>query len=241
MNDYDAALEKYMPFLLEIRKRLFFTFSLFVIASIVGFIYADKIVSTLLSLFRLNGVNVVFTSPFQFINLSFSVAFLVGVIIIFPLIIVQALSFLKPALSKNEFRAALYLLPISIGLFAGGALFGFLVTKYMVTLFYSQSLKFNVGNLLDISSLLAQLLTISILMGVAFQFPIVITVLLRLKIIKHEALVKKRLWFYAGALVFAGLLPPADIPSTVIYFLALALLYEITLILNKVIFGEKYK
>lgn len=238
MNDYSEALEKYMPYLLEIRRRLFFTFSLFAIGSIIGFMYADKIVSSILSLFNLKGVNVVFTSPFQFINLSFSISFLTGVIIAFPLIIIQTLSFLRPALNKKEFKIVLYLLPFSIILFLGGTGFGFLVTKYMVSVFYDQALNFNVGNFLDISSLLAQLITISVLMGIAFQFPIVITVLLRLKIIKHDLLTKIRIWFYAGALIFAGLLPPTDVLSTVIYFLALALLYEITLILNRLAFGK---
>jgi len=233
LGELDGVIGKYMPFLVEIRRRLLFTVSLFVIASVVTFIYADRIVRLLLSLFHLQGVNVVFTSPFQFINLSFSIAFLAGIIVIFPLLILQTLTFLKPALSRGEFKAVIYLLPISIALFISGAGFGFMVTRYVVKLFYEQSLKFNVGNFLDITQLLSQILTTSILMGLAFQFPIVMTLLLKFKVIKHTTLAKKRLWVYVAALVFAGLLPPADLLSTVVYFLPLVLLFELALLLNK--------
>lgn len=229
----ESTYVKYSPFFSEIRKRLIFTFCLLIIVSVVGFIYADKVIGLIVEAFGIKGVNIVFTSPFQFINLSISIALLMGTIILFPLIIFQLVSFLKPALTKKEFRLILYLIPVSIVLFIGGAIFGMVIMRYILGAFYIQAEKLSLGNFLDISNLISHVLIISVLMGVTFQFPVVMTILMRLKIIRHATVTKKRFWIYAGAAILAGLLPPADIPSTIVYFLILVLLFELSLLLNK--------
>ncbi len=230
---FEQIINKYLPFLNEIRRRLLFTLSIFLITLTIGFIYSDRIIQLIFKSFHIQGVNIVFTSPFQFINLSLSIAFLVGMIILLPLVIFQIISFLKPALRPREFKAVLCLLPISILLFVAGAGFGLVVMYYVVVTFYEQSVKLNIGNFLDISHLLSQILTIATLLGLAFEFPIVLTVLLRLKIIAHRSLVKKRFWVYAISLVFAALLPPADMLATILYFIPLVFLFELTMVLNK--------
>ena len=231
----EATVNKFSPFLMEIRKRVFFTASLIVIIAIVGFVYSDKIISLIVKIFGIGGVNLLFTSPFQFINLSLSISFMLAVAILFPLILLQIISFLKPALRKTEFRLLLYLLPFSVLLFVMGFGFGVVIMKYIVAASYLQSVKLNLGNFLDISELISQILTTATLMGVAFQFPVILTALMRLKVIKHKRIAKSRFWAYIVAALFAGLLPPADIPSTIVYFIVLVLLFETTLLLNRLI------
>lgn len=224
---------KYSPFLSEIRKRLIFTLSVFVICAAVGFIYYENIVHFILKIFALEGLNIVFTSPFQFFSLAINSAFLVGIVAVLPLAIFQILSFLRPALSRAEYRAVKALLPIGLLLFISGFIFGVLIMKYVVVIFYQKSVELNIGNFLDISLLLSQILTTAILMGLAFQFPIIMTLLIRLKVIKYRTIVKQRLFVHAGALAFAALLPPTDLLSLVLLFLPLALLFEFTLLLNR--------
>lgn len=63
------------------------------------------------------------------------------------------------------------LLPISIILFTFGFAFGFLMMKYVVTIFYSKSVELNIGkNMLDISRLLSQILVTSTLWDWRFNF-----------------------------------------------------------------------
>lgn len=228
-------IKLYFPFLEEIRKRLLFTISVFIIASVIGFFYFEKLVYLLLKIVRLPGINIVFTSPFQFINLSISSALVLGLVVCFPLILIQILSFLRPALTKKEFRAITYLLPISGLLFAGGFAFGFFIMKYVITLFYQKSQELNIGNVLDVSKLLSQILLTSALMGVASQYPVVITLLLKFKVIKYQTLTSQRPFIYTAALVFAALLPPTDILSLILLTLPLVFLFEITLLLNRLI------
>ena len=229
----ESTVIKYSPFFSEIRKRLIFTLSIFIICAAVGFMYYENIVHFVLRIFDLKGLNIVFTSPFQFLSLAVNSALLAGFIAVLPLAIFQILSFIRPALRKSEYKTVLALLPISVVLFISGFTFGVLIMKYVVIIFFQKSVELNIGNFLDISKLLSQILTTAILMGIAFEFPVVLTILMRLKILKYHAIIKKRLLVYGLSLIFAVLLPPTDLLSLVLLFLPLALLFELTLLLNR--------
>ena len=84
-------VNRYLPFLMELRKRILFLFSVFLVFGIAGFIYYEKIISFSLRLLDLKQAQVVFTSPFQFLNLAISSGLLCGIAAIFPLLILQIL------------------------------------------------------------------------------------------------------------------------------------------------------
>ena len=225
--------------MMEVRKRLFFMVSAFLIGTFGGFIYCQKIIRLLVSALSLNGINIIFTSPFQFINLSISTGVLVGFLSAFPLIILQFLSFLKPALRPKEYRMTLGFLPFSFVLFVIGFAFGALIMKWQIKIFLSQSTLLGIGNMLDVTRLLSVVIITSVLMGISFEFPIILLILIRLKVIKHQQLSKLRPWVYLGSFIFALLLPPDSILADVLLSLPLAILFEITLILNKVMERSK--
>lgn len=230
------STSKYLPYLTEIRRRLLFLTSIFAIAAAVGFIFYDRILRFVLGIFQIDGINIVFTSPFQYFGLAFNASFLLGIVIIFPLIILQVLLFLKPALRPKEFRSLLALLPLSIILFMVGFSYGLLIMKYTVQIFYQQTSTLGVGNNLDIGNFLSQAITTSTLIGIGFQFPIVIACLLRFKVIPHSVLAKKRVLIYLLGLVVVILLPINDLFIDALLLLPLVLMFELTLILNKIIF-----
>ena len=184
----------------------------------------------------MEGINIVFTSPFQFIELSINSGLLIGLIAVFPLMIVQCLSFLKPALKKSEYRLVISLLPLSIFLFVFGFTYGIYIMRYVLIVFYEKSLALDIGNFLDVSKFLSQILLTSALMGLAFQFPVVLTILMRLKVIKYKALIKQRLIAYSFSVIFAAFLPPTDLLSLALLTIPLVILFETTLLLNKVVF-----
>src|SRR3972149_9652707 len=186
------TINRYFPYLMEIRKRLLFIASLFLVAAVFGFFYYEKIVIFILKFLSFEGINVVFTSPFQFFTLAVNSGIFVGLVIVFPLILFQLLAFLKPALKVKEYRLIIALLPIAIILFVGGFSFGVAVMRYIVAIFYQKSVELQVGNLLDIELLLSKIVLTGALMGLAFQFPVVMTVLMRLKVIRYSSFIKQR-------------------------------------------------
>lgn len=227
-----SILSQYYPYLLEIRKRLLIVIALFASTTIIGFLYSERIVSWTLRFFDLQGVNVVFTSPFQFFSLAVNCGIAVGLVVVLPLLLYQLIAFLKPALNPREFKVIITCLPLVILLFLGGFAFGMSVMKYIITIFYQKSLELNIGNILDIEVLLSETILTAALMGVAFQFPIVVTVLLRLGIVKFQTIVAQRPTAYLLALVFILLLPPTDLFSDFILLLPLVVLFELTLSVN---------
>ena len=69
---YSSAIEKYSPFIKEVKTRIIRTLSLFVLTTIFGFVFYENIIKFLIEVLGLKGINIVFTSPFQFINLAIS-------------------------------------------------------------------------------------------------------------------------------------------------------------------------
>src|SRR3990172_10284180 len=228
------TIDKYYPYLLEIRKRFLFVGSVFVIASIVGFVFYQKILTFILNFFSLEGVNIVFTTPFQFFTLALNCGLVVGVVVIIPVIIFQLLGFLKPALRQREYRILVNILPLTLVLFSLGFGYGVLVMKLLLQIFYRTSVSLQIGNVLDIEKFLSNVLLTGLLMGVAFLFPIVMTVLILLNLVKHSFFERQRIYAYLIAVIFVILLPPPDLISDVVLFAPLVILFELTLILNRV-------
>lgn len=233
-SELDEFISKYSPFLIEIRKKILSTVLVFIVAAIVGFLFYEKIIKFLIDLLDLGGVNIVFTSPFQFINLSISCGIATGLVFAFPLAIYQILSFLRPALKKREYKMIAGFVPLSIVLFSIGFSFGILVMKWQIQLFLTKSQELGIGNILDISKLISTVLLISVVMGITFQLPIVIILLSRLGIVKHSQLAKKRPWVYLGSFFLTILLPLDSILADVLLALPIVVLFELTLLLDRI-------
>lgn len=233
--ELSEIISKYSPFFIEARKRIIFTLVVFAVATFVGFAFYEKIIIFLIGALSLDRVNIVFTSPFQFINLAISTGIATGLVIVFPLFIVQVLYFLRPALREKEYKLVVRLLPFSAVLFLAGFALGAFVMKWQIQIFLERSLSLGIGNVLDISQLLRSVILTSALMGIGFQFPIVLLLLLRLRVIKHEMLSKRRLWIYLVSFLFAILLPADSILADVFLSLPLIILFEFTLILNRIL------
>ncbi len=226
--------EKLSPFIKEIRKRIIFTVSVFVVATVFGFIFYEKIIKFLLNLLPLEGINIVFTSPFQFINLAISCGIATGLVVTLPFLVIQILSFLKPALKRKEFRKITKYLPFSVFLFLIGFVFGAVIMRWQIELFQAKAVELGIGSMLDISKLLSTFLLVSALMGIGFQFPILLISLVRLNLVSRHDLSQKRKWIYLGSFFFAILLPLDSILADIILALPLIVLFELTLLLSRV-------
>lgn len=231
-SSFSGILKTYSPYLKEVRKRFTYTIVIFVVATITGFIFNEQIVKFLISGLSLEGINIVFTSPFQFINLAISCGLATGIVVVLPLFIIQVLSFLKPALKQSEYKLIITYLPLVMLLFVVGFIFGAVIMKWQIEIFLARSIALGIGNILDISGLLSTVLLTSALLGLGFQFPIVLLILMKLNIITRKKLAKKRKWVYLGSFVFTLFLPPDSILADIILSLPLILLFEMTLLLN---------
>lgn len=107
--------------------------------------------------------------------------------------------------------------------------------KWQIEIFVAKSINLGIGNVLDISSLLQTILVTSTFLGIGCEFPLLLLLLLRIGLIERKDLAKKRPWVYLGSVLFAMLLPPDSIIVDIILALPFIFLFEITLILDKVL------
>jgi sec-independent protein translocase protein TatC len=234
-DNIDRVVNKYYPYFLEIRKRIFLVVAVFLVGGFIGFFFYEKFILLISDLLQVPGVNIVVTSPFQFLNLALNASLIFGFVLAFPLIIAQVLGFLRPALTDDEYKKIIALIPIGFILFIIGFAYGAVMMRYVVFLFYEKSVELDIGNILDISMLLSKILITSTLMGIAFQFPIVLTILMRLRIVRFSDIQKQRALAWTASIFFAAFLPPTDLLSLALLTLPLVFLFETTLILNKVL------
>ncbi len=225
-------MEKQSIYFEEIRKRLISVLIATGVGIIGGFFFSSKILMFCLKIFNFSGVNVTMTSPAQLINISIYIGILGGILMGAIVGGWQLGKFIKPAVSKKEWKTIEKILPIGIILFLAGLIFGAWVTQFVIMLYSKFSSDFNLNNIWDIQQFFSQVVMTAVLMGIVFQLPIVITGLIRLGVVKRAWLISKRRYVYALLTVFMVLLPPTDILSLILLIAPLLFLFEFALLLN---------
>lgn len=228
-----TALEQYSPYLNEVRRKLLRVLVVFVSAGVLGFLFYRPILVRVLNLFQLEGINVVLTSPYQFIDLSIYTGITTGIVVAFPLFLYYLLQFVRPALKPNEYQTVLNLLPFSLGLFAAGFAFGVWIIQFVIKLFSQTTSEFAIQNIWDIGHFFSQILVTGLSLALVFQLPIVMNLAIQLGIVKQPQVAAQRRHIYLGIVLFAAFLPPTDLVSMSLLAIVPLFLFEITLLLNR--------
>jgi sec-independent protein translocase protein TatC len=229
----EATFEDYKHYIKEMRSSFWKVLTLFALGAVIGMAYYKQILTFIMGFFKLENINLVLTSPYQFIDLAINSGFFVGIVFATPVFLYYALQFSKPALKEMEYKLLLRMIPASIVLFIMGFIFGVWVLQYVVDLFSQTSDNLDIGNIWDLSGFLSQVIVMGLSLAFIFQMPIVITSLLKLKIIKYKTIQGQRRAVYAGIVIFAALMPPTDIVALLILAIVPLFLFELTLFLNK--------
>ena len=217
----------------DLRRRLFRGVIIFAIFFVVGFFFTGVILKKILDFVHLDEVTIAASSPFQFIDVAMNFGFFLAIMVCVPYIIYSFYSFIVPALTKNERIKLLKSTPLSIGLFIIGFSYGFFVLNYALEALASINIGLGIANFWNIGQFLSQLFITSALLGLIFEFPLLLTLLIKLGIITTKTLKNQRRAAYFLMFALTALLPPTDILSLVAMILPLVLLYEVTILLNK--------
>ncbi len=223
---------KYYKYLDEIRQKIYELVIVFVVCFFGGFFLTAPILKKIVSLFQVSGVSIVTNSPFQFLDLAMNTGLIIALIFCAPLLVFYVYNFLKDGFNKREKKVFLILLPVALGLFLLGFFYGFTVLYFCLEAIARVNISIGIQNLWDIDKYLSQIVLTSVLLGFIFEYPVVLTFLLKLKIIKISFLKKNRRYAVAIIFILVSLLPPTDGLSLVIMSLPLILIYEFTIFFN---------
>jgi sec-independent protein translocase protein TatC len=229
LEEFKKNIEKFLPFLEDLRHRLYRGIILFFVG---GFLSAGMILKTLLGFIDINGVTIATSSPFNIAVIAMDVGFFLAIIVSIPYIIYSFYAFIVPALTKSERTSLLKSIPLSIFLFISGFLYGFSMLYYSLELLAAINIGLGIANFWNIGQFLSQIFITAALLGLVFEFPLLLTLFIKLGIVTVETLKTKRRVAYFLLLCMTALLPPTDGLSLLAMLLPLVLLYEATILLN---------
>ena len=229
---FTENFKKFLPYLEDLRRKLYVSTFVFLGMFVVGFFSAAFIIKKIITLFSIQDVVIATTSPFQFADVAMDIGFFCAVLVTLPIVMFQIFSFVSPALTVREKRGIILLVPLSVGLFLVGFLYGFFMLYYSFTLLAKINHSLGVQNIWNISSFLSQISITASLLGIVFQFPLLLTAFVRAGLLDHIWLRKKRRIAYFGVFILVSLLPPTDGISLIAMALPLLLLYEVTILIN---------
>lgn len=232
MESWKEYFDKYGTYLEEIRRRLYRLLIIFCGAFLIGFFSTTSIIKAFMSFFTVHDATIIATSPFQLLDLAMSTGSSFAIIITFPIFLQQVYTFLRSGLTPRERTLFLRLIPIAIILFGIGFLYGCTVMYYALGVVATVNVDLGIANFWDISQLISMITLTSVLLGILFEFPLVLSFLIQKGMTTTDFLVQKRRHAYVVILVLVTLLPPTDGLSDIIIAAPLVLIYELTILFN---------
>ena len=216
----------------DLRERIYRGVILFVVFFLVGLLSSGIILKKILKFVHIDQVVIATSSPFQFTNIAMDVGFFLAIMVSVPYIIYSFYVFIIPALTRSEKTKLFKSIPLSVGLFIVGFFYGFFILYYALGLLASINTGLGIANFWNIGQFLSQMFITAALLGLVFEFPLLLSLLIKLGIITPQNLKNNRRIAYFLTVSLTALLPPTDGVSLIAMALPLVLLYEGTILLN---------
>jgi len=167
---------------------------------------------------------------------------LAGFIVSFPYIIFEFWKFISPGLYEKERKNARGFIFIASLLFFIGVLFGYyIVTPLSINFLGNYSVSNEIFNDFDLSSYIGLLRASVLASGIIFELPIIIYFLTRVGIVTPEFLRKNRKISLVLVLSLSAIITPPDIASQIIVSIPILMLYEVSIIIAKVVTRNQKK
>jgi sec-independent protein translocase protein TatC len=217
-----------MEHLDELRKRIVHS-ALYLAGGFgVAWIFHNRIVELFQAPLIHIGKSLVFTHPMDALNLYLQASLVAGAIIASPFILYQVWLFIAPGLYKKEQRFVIPFMTATVGLFLGGAGFGYFWVLPAAIKILVVDFGHNFTSMITIEDYTSFFLSVILGLGISFELPVLIFFLALFGIVSPKFLWTNIRYAILGVFIVAAIITPSPDPWTMcIYAIPMLSLYLI--------------
>ncbi|CAH2213306.1 twin-arginine translocase subunit TatC [Tepidibacter aestuarii] len=237
-NEFEMTIIEHLD---ELRKRIIICIIFTLIFSSVAYVKSAFIIDILK--LPLGDIDLVFITPIEGFLTKLKVAVFGGMVLASPVMFLQTLLFISPAMYKKEKIFLFLSLPFIICLFFGGIYFCFSFILPTTLRFLMSFSNDSMQPMLSVNKYFSFVIMMTLSIGLIFELPLVMLLLSKFGIINYEMLAKKRKYALLVIVVITAILTPTpdaftllavSLPLVVLFELSLGLMY-----LNNKIIGKR--
>ena len=148
-------------------------------------------------------------------------------IVAFPYLIWELWLFVKPAISPRQRQKSIrYVIETPVW-FILGLLFGYyIISPLAINFLGNYQVSDQISNIIDVSSFMSTVISVSFAGAIAFQLPLLIRLLANMGIVTANGMRQYRKIAVVALLAFAAIITPPDVVSQVLIFIPCYALYE---------------
>ena len=223
--------------LVELRSRLFKIFGSVLAMIVVMLPFARKIFNFVAEplINVVPGGQLIALSPVAPLTATIALCFYLSLFAAMPVILYQVWAFVAPGLYKKEKHFAFPMLATSIVLFYLGLAFAYFIVFPMIFGFVAGFTPEGVEYQPDMAEYVSFVMMVALVFGLAFETPIATVLLVWTGLTTTDKLRKARPYVFLGAFVVGMLLTPPDIISQTVLAIPVYLLFELGLIMSRVL------
>lgn len=240
-EELDGANLTLFDHLGELRTRLVYSLWAVLITTFAAFHYAEQIFDVVRKPIQpyLPQGGLIYTAPIDKFMAYVKMAIVAGVVIACPFWMYQAWKFVAPGLYKKERGLAAGFIFSGTFLFLSGVSFAYFVVLPMAFRFLMTFGSSEDKPMIAIDSYLSFVTQITLMFGLVFEMPLVLTTLGMLGVVTAKFLRDKRRFAIMGMAVVSAIVTPPDAMSMVMMLGPMWLLYELSIGLVMIVEGRR--
>lgn len=157
-----------------------------------------------------------------------------GLLVASPYILFEIFRFILPALYENERKYSVYVAAIIYILFISGVLLSYFVIFPISFRFLgTYNVAEQIDSMITLNSYISTFTSLTFVMGIIFQLPVIIYILARMGIVNYLILAKYRKYALLIIAFISAIITPPDIMTCILVTLPLYGLYECSIFIAK--------